>query len=163
MRGLVNARPCLAREYSVLRLSPTLNRLLDCDPEHRKLCRGQCCKGSVGYGRYRPSELSRLSKRLRRNLIHKENRYLVPSVQGICAQIEDCQRNPAYKPIECWLFPMKLRNNGLLTVAARYLRFACPIARGENKVPLWKSMEYELRMVFGDDFIKRLHQEFDKT
>jgi len=24
-------------------------------------------------------------------------------------------------------------------------------------------MEYELRMVFGDDFIKRLHQEFDKT
>jgi len=155
--SLREAHPELAEFLKVEHFSPSLNRLLDCDKEHRSICQAKCCTGGIGHGRYYASEVNRLPLHLLNRLREEEGLYLVPSEGGACSQMQDCMEHPEYKPIGCWLFPLKISKTGTLYLL-RYAWLHCPLAKRENITPIWKALEPELRYLFGDSFLERMRK-----
>lgn len=137
--------------------SDSLNKIIGCTIEGRQICKGLCCRKTVGYGRFYPEEVNKLPKDMKRVLVQQGNEYVAPSVNGHCFFQNDCLKNPELKPIQCWLFPLRVMESGLLTVH-RYAWFHCPCYK-LGELPIWRNLRRDIIHVFGKRFYIKLAKE----
>lgn len=130
-----------------------LKKKVDCTAEGRKKCGGRCCMNGR-YGTYGREEISKLPHELRDTLVPKGEFYVVPTDEkNNCSFISTCLKHPEYKPLRCWLAPLKINKNNTL-ILQQFCTLHCPnYGKGDE---IWKTLKNDLVYVFGSKFYSDL-------
>jgi hypothetical protein len=153
-----------------------LQHHLDCTPEGRKRCGGECCTKHVNretehriHVQYYNKEWNLIPKHVKKELqpfLTKDR--IVKNVNGECSLISKCLEYPKYKPRECKLSPLVFNKKGKLglsyqkicCVPPKYDTYRCPNYKKGPEV--WVAMKDNLIDLFGKDVYDRIKKDMEE-